>query len=152
MPKFGANQVDSDSRKYFSSLIHTSPAGVRLSTSGASSGFLHVYDSYRNHWGVVCGAQWWGKRHQTAACEAAGYGPSSSLLKRLFVRRPVSQMTNYRCLFSARRGTDCSRVEWKRSSCSDPSKRLYLSCQRRKILFSARKAFLIQDTMSSLLP
>ncbi|XP_065845415.1 uncharacterized protein [Oscarella lobularis] len=111
--------------------VQCSPS-VRLSTSGRSNGYLQVYNPTQKTWGVVCGANSWGNRQRSTACEAAGYGPS---LPRSYRRSGPSlqplQAANPSCLTSYKKEIDCSTgVQWGRFYCTNPSDRFYVSCQK----------------------
>ena len=112
--------------------------GVRLSTSGRSNGYLQVYNPTQKTWGVVCGANSWGNRQRSTACEAAGYGPSfpRSYRRSGSPLQPL-QAANPSCLTSYKKEIDCSTgVQWGRSYCTNPSDRFYVSCQKSKLLIS----------------
>ena len=111
-----------------------------MSTSGRSNGYLQVYNPTKKIWGAVCGANSWGNRQRSTACEAAGYGPSYPRSYRSSgVQLQPLQAAYPSCLTSYRKEIDCSTgVQWGRSYCTSRSDRFYVSCQKGKPLISSK--------------
>ena len=117
--------------------------GVRLTRnnlpSTTSNGYLQVYDHSTKRWGPVCGATRWGNRQRTEACEQLGYGPTYSVSYWLFAllsKNTRRLATSPSCVSSINKIVDCNKgVYWGASTCPRSSDNLYISCQKRKLLY-----------------